>query len=108
MAIGTNWPVVGMLPGLACNLDRIFDLFTCDILDLCGGTFKFKGPWFPSLDFVLTSNPMNVNYILSKKFLNYEKGSEFWEIFNPFGEGIITSDSDSWKSQKKSLQSTKT
>ncbi|XP_022741910.1 alkane hydroxylase MAH1-like [Durio zibethinus] len=101
----TNWPVLGMLPGLFCNLDRIFDFFTHDILDLCGGTFKFKGPWFPSLDFVLTSNPMNVNYILSKNFLNYEKGSEFREIFKPFGDGIVTSDSDSWKSQRKSLHS---
>lgn len=101
----TNWPVVGMLPGLVCNLDRIFDFFTYDILDLCGGTFKYKGPWFPSLDFVLTSNPMNVNYILSKNFLNYEKGSEFREIFEPFGEGIVTSDSDSWKSQRKALHS---
>ncbi|XWS32723.1 hypothetical protein CRYUN_Cryun22dG0014400 [Craigia yunnanensis] len=91
--------------GLVCNLDRIFDFFTHDILDLCGGTFKNKRPWFPSLDFVLTSNPMNVNYILSKNFLNYEKGSEFREIFEPFREGIVTSDSDSWKSQRKSLQS---
>ncbi|XVF14032.1 hypothetical protein REPUB_Repub09cG0021400 [Reevesia pubescens] len=101
----TNWPVVGMIPGLVCNMDRIFDFFTHDILDLCGGTFKFKGPWFPSLDFVLTSNAMNVNYILSKNFLNYEKGSEFREVFNPFGDGIVTSDSDSWKSQRKSLHS---
>ncbi|OMO69318.1 Cytochrome P450 [Corchorus olitorius] len=101
----TNWPIVGMLPGLVWNSDRIFDFFTHEILDLCGGTFKFKGPWFPSLDFVLTSNPMNVNYILSKNFLNYEKGSEFREIFMPFGEGIVTSDSDSWKSQRKNLHS---
>lgn len=101
----TNWPVVGMLPGLVCNLDRVLDFFTHDILNLCDhGTFKFNGPWFPSLDFVLTSNPMNVNHILSKNFLNYEKGSEFREIFQPFGDGIVTSDSDSWKKQRKSLQ----
>ncbi|XVE67860.1 hypothetical protein DITRI_Ditri09bG0021700 [Diplodiscus trichospermus] len=100
----TNWPVVGMLPGLVFNMDRVFDFFTHDILDLSAGTFKFQGPWFPTLDFVLTSNAMNVNYILSKNFLNYEKGSEFREIFKPFGDGIVTSDSDSWKTQRKNLQ----
>ncbi|KAK8607273.1 hypothetical protein V6N13_053015 [Hibiscus sabdariffa] len=100
----TNWPVLGMLPSLICNSDQLFDYFTHDLLDSCeSGTFKFKGPWFPSLDFVLTSNPMNVNHIFSKNFLNYEKGFEFREIFEPFGQGIVTSDSDIWKIQRKSL-----
>ncbi|XWS30407.1 hypothetical protein CRYUN_Cryun24cG0114800 [Craigia yunnanensis] len=69
------------------------------------GTFKFQGPWFPRLDFVVTSHPMNVNHILCRNHDNYEKGPEFREIFEPFGSGILTSDSHVWKSQRKVLQS---
>ncbi|XVF14033.1 hypothetical protein REPUB_Repub09cG0021500 [Reevesia pubescens] len=100
----TNWPIVGMLPALVSNSDRIFDFLT-DMANSNGGTFKFKGPWFPSLDFVVTSHPLNVNHILSRNHDNYEKGPEFREIFEPFGQGIVTSDSHLWKSQRKVLQS---
>ncbi|XP_022774378.1 alkane hydroxylase MAH1-like [Durio zibethinus] len=100
----TNWPIVGMLPALVSNSDRIFDFLT-DMATSHGGTFKFKGPWFPSLDFVVTSHPLNVNHILCRNHGNYEKGPEFREIFEPFGEGIVTSDSHVWKSQRKVLQS---
>ncbi|XP_021293315.1 LOW QUALITY PROTEIN: alkane hydroxylase MAH1-like [Herrania umbratica] len=100
----TNWPIVGMMPALLCNSGRVFEFFT-DLVNFYGGTFKFKGPWFPSLDFVLTSDPMNVYHILCRNFDNYEKGSEFREIFEPFGEGIVTSDSHRWRSQRKVLHS---
>ncbi|XVF57989.1 hypothetical protein PTKIN_Ptkin07bG0026500 [Pterospermum kingtungense] len=100
----TDWPVVGMLPALVSNTHRIYDFFS-DTVNSHGGTFRFKGPWFPSLDFVLTSHPMNVNHILNKNYDNYEKGPEFREIFEPFGQGIVTSDSLLWKSQRKVLQS---
>ncbi|XP_022741212.1 alkane hydroxylase MAH1-like [Durio zibethinus] len=100
----TNWPIVGMIPGLLRNSWRIFDYFSFDVLRRCGGTFEFKGPLFPSLDFLLTSDPNNINHIMSKNFVNYEKGSEFREIFEPFGEGIFTLDSDRWKTQRKVMQ----
>ncbi|WRX21524.1 hypothetical protein QQP08_014011 [Theobroma cacao] len=100
----TNWPIVGMLPALVSTSYRVFDFFT-DLLSFNGGTFKFRGPWFPSLDFVLASDPMNVNHILCRNYDNYEKGSEFREIFEPFGEGIVTSDSDVWRGQRRVLQS---
>ncbi|XVE67861.1 hypothetical protein DITRI_Ditri09bG0021800 [Diplodiscus trichospermus] len=99
----TDWPVVGMLPALLSNADRIYDFLT-EITNSHGGTFKFKGPWFPSMDFVVTSHPMNVNHILNRNHDNYEKGPEFREIFEPFGQGIVTSDSHVWKSQRKVLQ----
>ncbi|KAK6281213.1 hypothetical protein POUND7_015038 [Theobroma cacao] len=81
----TNWPIVRMMAALLCNPGRIFEFFT-PLLNLCGGTFKFEGFWFPSLDFVLISNPVNIYHILCRNFDNYEKGSEFREIFEPFGE----------------------
>ncbi|KAK6252173.1 hypothetical protein QUC31_013893 [Theobroma cacao] len=81
----TNWPIVRMMAALLCNPGRIFEFFT-PLFNLCGGTFKFEGFWFPSLDFVLISNPVNIYHILCRNFDNYEKGSEFREIFEPFGE----------------------
>ncbi|WRX13465.1 hypothetical protein QQP08_005952 [Theobroma cacao] len=91
------------MAALLCNPGRIFEFFT-PLLNLCGGTFKFEGFWFPSLDFVLISNPVNIYHILCRNFDNYEKGSEFREIFEPFGEGIFTSDSHKWRSQRKGSQ----
>ncbi|XWS30406.1 hypothetical protein CRYUN_Cryun24cG0114700 [Craigia yunnanensis] len=100
----TNWPIVGMMPGLLRNSGQVLDFFTHDVLRRCGGTFEYKGPMFPCMDFILTSDPMNVNHILSKNFANYEKSTEFREIFEPFGEGIFTLDSHQWKNQRKIMQ----
>ncbi|KAJ6374398.1 hypothetical protein OIU78_030003 [Salix suchowensis] len=47
-----------MLPGLSLNSSRIHEFVTY-VLQQCGGTFVFKGPWFGSLDSLLTSNPAN-------------------------------------------------
>ncbi|KAK4413915.1 Alkane hydroxylase MAH1 [Sesamum alatum] len=62
----TNWPVVGMLPGLLLNIHRVHDYVT-EILSECGGTFKFKGPLFSNMDMVLTSDPANIHHIFSRK-----------------------------------------
>ncbi|OMP11833.1 Cytochrome P450 [Corchorus olitorius] len=100
----TNWPAVGMLPSLIRNSGRTLDFITNDILRRCGGTFEFKGPLFSNFNFILTTDPMNVNHILSKNFANYEKGSQLREILEPFGEGVFTADSDPWKIQRKIMQ----
>ncbi|KAJ6410301.1 hypothetical protein OIU84_007117 [Salix udensis] len=100
-----NWPVVGMLPGLFLNSSRIHEFLT-HVLQQCGGTFAFKGPWFGSLDFLVTSNPANVHHILRKKVFNYHKGLEFKEIFaESFGDGIFCADGDRWKTQRRTIHS---
>ncbi|XP_065879218.1 alkane hydroxylase MAH1-like [Euphorbia lathyris] len=99
-----NWPVFGMLPGLAWNISRVHD-FATDLLMQNGGTFMFKGPWFTGMDFVLTSDPMNVNHFLSRNFSNYLKGNEYKEIFEPLGDGILAVDSDIWKIQRRIIHS---
>ncbi|XP_022732316.1 alkane hydroxylase MAH1-like [Durio zibethinus] len=97
----TNWPIVGMLPTVLSNASRVLE-FSVDIVKQSGGTLEFKGPWFPTLDFVITADHNNVNHILCKNFDNYEKGSEFKDIFfDCLGEGIFNSNSHSWKSQRK-------
>ena len=100
----TNWPIVGMLPGLLSKAPHIHEYAT-QVLKQSGGTFKFKGPWFANMDFLVTCDPMNVRYISSKNFANYQKGPEFKKIFEPFGDGVLTSDTDSWKSFRKLIHS---
>ncbi|KAG6656536.1 hypothetical protein CIPAW_04G029200 [Carya illinoinensis] len=75
------------------------------VLQHSGGTIMFKGPWFSSMNFVFTSDPNNIHHILNRNFSNYEKGPKFREIFEPLGNGIFNSDSDSWKSQRKLVHS---
>ncbi|XP_061357511.1 alkane hydroxylase MAH1-like [Gastrolobium bilobum] len=91
-----NWPFLGNLPQVLCNLWRIHD-FVTDALKPQGGTGVFIGPWFTNMNFLITSDPMNIHHIMSKSFDNYVKGPEFREIFQAFGDGIFTADSDTWK-----------
>ncbi|KAF2309108.1 hypothetical protein GH714_000556 [Hevea brasiliensis] len=65
----------------------------------------FKGPWFSGMDFLLISDPLDVQYILSKNFSNYPKGAEFKQIFEPLGDGIFNSDSDTWRAQRRIIHS---
>ncbi|GAU45814.1 hypothetical protein TSUD_115020 [Trifolium subterraneum] len=55
------------------------------------------GPWFTKMNYLVTSDPINVHHIMSKCFANYVKGHEFHEIFESFGDGIFNADSETWK-----------
>ncbi|XP_027355484.1 alkane hydroxylase MAH1-like [Abrus precatorius] len=99
-----KWPIIGMLSGVLRNLSNIHD-YTTTILKYHGGTLKFEGPWFSNINFVLTSDPMNVHHITSKNFGNYGKGSEFHEIFEVLGDGIFNSDFQKWKYDRAILHS---
>ncbi|XP_058760843.1 alkane hydroxylase MAH1-like [Vicia villosa] len=98
-----NWPIIGMLPSIWHNQSHIHD-FVTSVLKHHGGTFLFKGPWFTNIaNFILTSDPMNVHHITSKNFTNYGKGTDFHEIFEILGDGIVNSDSDEWKQERALL-----
>ncbi|XP_015866205.3 alkane hydroxylase MAH1-like [Ziziphus jujuba] len=98
--VPTNWSLVGMMPGLLKNVPRIHD-FATEALKSCKGTMEFKGPWFANHDFWVTSDPINVRHILNTGFANYPKGPEFKKMFEPFGDGIINSDSDLWRNRRR-------
>ncbi|XP_018836401.2 alkane hydroxylase MAH1-like [Juglans regia] len=93
-----------MVPGLLRNVFHMYESID-RVLKHYGGTVEVKGPWFAGMDFIITSDPMNVHHILSKNFFNYEKGSEIREILEPLGDGIINSDSDWWTFQRKTMHS---
>ncbi|CAL1358162.1 unnamed protein product [Linum trigynum] len=101
-----EWPVVGMLPALLWNATTDLHGFITRLVKESGGTFVFKGPWFANLDIVVTSDPMNVHHVFSKNFANYGKGEDFRTIFEEFlGGGIVNSDGESWKIQRKRIHS---
>ncbi|KAL4317220.1 alkane hydroxylase MAH1-like [Arachis ipaensis] len=89
-----DWPILGMLRQILSDLWHIHD-FATNVLRQKGGTGEFMGPWFTKVNYMVTSDPMNVHHIMSKSFDNYVKGPEFREIFQAFGDGIVTADSES-------------
>ncbi|XP_055809274.1 alkane hydroxylase MAH1-like [Solanum dulcamara] len=100
----TNWPIVGMLPGLVHNVNRIHSFFT-DILLETNSNFEFRGPIFANMDMFFTSDPTNIHHILSRNFSNYPKGPEFREIFDILGNGIFNVDSELWEIHRKTTMS---
>ncbi|XP_020209852.2 alkane hydroxylase MAH1-like, partial [Cajanus cajan] len=100
----SDYPILGMLPPVLFNLWRIHDFFT-DILTKHGGSGEFKGPWFTKMNYLVTCDSLNVQHMLCKCFDNYMKGPEFREIFEPFGDGVVTADSETWKYVRTLLHS---
>ncbi|KQK03062.1 noroxomaritidine synthase [Brachypodium distachyon] len=99
-AIPVNWPVVGMLPFLVRNLYNIHDK-VADMLREAGCTFMIIGPWFLNMNFLSTCDPATVNHCFNTNFKNYPKGSEFAEMFDILGDGLLVADSESWEYQRR-------
>ncbi|XP_072999897.1 noroxomaritidine synthase-like [Typha latifolia] len=95
-----TWPVVGMLPSVLGNCDRLHDWIT-DVLRLSGCTFVLKGPWSSFGDVIMTCDPANVNHVFTANFANYPKGGDFAKIFGVLGNGIFNADGKSWAFQRK-------
>ncbi|EPS60696.1 hypothetical protein M569_14105, partial [Genlisea aurea] len=98
-----DWPIVAMLPGLARNVHRVHD-FIAEVLAESGGTFVFRGPVFGNTDMLVTSDPANVHYILSKNFHNFGKGPDFKKIFDILGDGIFAAEFESWEKQRRAAK----
>ncbi|XP_073125786.1 alkane hydroxylase MAH1-like [Henckelia pumila] len=96
----TNWPVVGMLPGVLQNLHRAHEYAT-QVLSECGGTYVFEGPWFFNIDMLFTCDPANIHHIFSKNFPNYPKGPQFRKIFEILGDGIFNADYELWEIHRR-------
>lgn len=98
--IPTNWPFLGMMPGLVSNAHRMHDYVT-ELLQETGGTFVIKRHCFAGSDEMLTCDPANIQHILSRNFPNYPKGPNFNQIFELLGEGIFNTDASLWELQRK-------
>ncbi|ESQ53202.1 hypothetical protein EUTSA_v10026828mg [Eutrema salsugineum] len=100
----TNWPFLGMIPGLLVEIHRVYD-FVTDILEVTNLTYPCIGPCFAGLDMLVTVDPANIHHIMSSNFSNYPKGPEFKKLFDVLGDGIFNADSELWKDLRKSAQS---
>ncbi|XP_057443516.1 alkane hydroxylase MAH1-like [Lotus japonicus] len=98
-----DYPILGMFPPILLNLTWIHDFVTELLKQHEGKTADFMGPWFTKMDFIVTSNPINVRHITIKKFHNYVKGPEFREIFHAFGGAMVANDSETWKHARSLL-----
>ncbi|KAI3730292.1 hypothetical protein L1987_61461 [Smallanthus sonchifolius] len=98
--IPTNWPILGMIPGVLVNAHRLHNYVTELVIQSCG-TFRFEGPWFANMDMLVTTDPLDIHHILSKNFSNYPKGDKFRNIFDVLGDGILNSDGKIWEINHK-------
>ncbi|KAL6567634.1 hypothetical protein OROGR_001302 [Orobanche gracilis] len=103
-SLPTNWPLLGMLPGILQNCHRIHAYVT-EILTETGGTFDFKFPWYLKMDLLFTSDPANIHHIFSRNFSNYPKGPEFRKIFEILGDGIFSVDFELWEMHRRTTLS---
>nr|QNN89145.1 cytochrome P450 [Achyranthes bidentata] len=96
------WPFVGMLPSLVVGLRHNLYEWLTDIINRQNGTFRFKGPWFSSLQCVVTSDPRNLEHLLKTKFTNFPKGGYFRNSLRDLlGDGIFNADDETWQRQRK-------
>ncbi|KAE8698490.1 Cytochrome P450 86B1 [Hibiscus syriacus] len=96
------WPFLGMLPSLVAGLQSNLYEWITDVLCRQNGTFMFRGPWFSSLNCVVTADPRNLEHLLKTKFSVYPKGPFFRDnMCDLLGGGIFSADNETWKRQRK-------
>lgn len=100
------WPLLGSLPGLIQNANRLHDWIS-DNLRACGGTYQTCLYLLPFLSrkqglVTVTCHPKNLEHILKLRFDNYPKGPNWQSAFHDLlGDGIFNSDGDTWLFQRK-------
>ncbi|VVA89636.1 unnamed protein product [Arabis nemorensis] len=100
------WPVLGSLPGLIEQRDRMHEWIT-ENLRACGGTYQTCICAVPFLAkkqglVTVTCDPKNLEHMLKTRFDNYPKGPTWQSVFHDFlGQGIFNSDGDTWLFQRK-------
>ncbi|XP_031272343.1 cytochrome P450 86B1-like [Pistacia vera] len=96
------WPFLGMLPSLVSGLQGNMYEWLTDVICSQNGTFRFRGPWFSSLNCVVTADPRNLEYLLKTRFSNFPKGSFFRDtVRDLLGDGIFSADDETWQRQRK-------
>lgn len=100
------WPLLGSLPGLIQNANRMHD-WIADNIRACSGTYQTCICAIPFLArkeglVTVTCDPKNLEHILKVRFDNYPKGPTWQAVFHDLlGDGIFNSDGDTWLFQRK-------
>ncbi|KAL1217088.1 Cytochrome P450 86A4 [Cardamine amara subsp. amara] len=100
------WPLLGSLPGLIEQRDRMHEWIT-ENLRASGGTYQTCICAVPFLArkqglVTVTCDPKNLEHMLKTRFDNYPKGPTWQSVFHDLlGQGIFNSDGDTWLFQRK-------
>ncbi|KAK8951516.1 Cytochrome P450 86A2 [Platanthera zijinensis] len=100
------WPLVGSLPGLVSNAERMHE-WIAENLRRTGGTYQTCNCAVPLLArrqglVTVTCDPRNLEHILKTHFDNYPKGPTWHAVFHDLlGDGIFNSDGEVWLRQRK-------
>ncbi|XP_021887066.1 cytochrome P450 86A22-like [Carica papaya] len=100
------WPLLGSLPGLIQNANRLHD-WIAENLRACNGTYQTCICAIPIIGrreglVTVTCDPKNIEHILKLRFDNYPKGPTWHSVFHDLlGDGIFNSDGDTWLFQRK-------
>ncbi|XP_008804444.2 cytochrome P450 86A8-like [Phoenix dactylifera] len=100
------WPLLGSLPGLIQNGERMHD-WIAENLRATDGTYQTCICAIPGLArrqglVTVTCDPRNLEHVLKTKFHNYPKGPTWHAVFHDLlGDGIFNSDGDTWLFQRK-------
>ncbi|PIA30065.1 hypothetical protein AQUCO_05700044v1 [Aquilegia coerulea] len=95
----TYWPILADLPSLICNAHRIND-WLVEVANMYGLTKLLRGAFFARVDYLLTCDPRNFEYITKTNVSNYPKGQEYNKVFDILGTGVFNSDFDLWHGQR--------
>jgi cytochrome P450 len=93
------FPVVGCLPQMLMNGNRLYDWTTEELKKTPTMTMRVS---VPGLEYVETGNPANLEHILKTNFHEYPKGDFFRSFFTDLlGLGIFNADGSLWKVQRR-------
>lgn len=94
------YPIIGSLPALLKNSNRMFDYLHEEIRKTPTHTIRFVRPGVGGV--YDTANVENVEHILKTRFENYYKGGFLGDMLGDvLGKGIFNVDGDLWKLQRK-------
>ncbi|KAK6150761.1 hypothetical protein DH2020_015693 [Rehmannia glutinosa] len=85
------------MPTVYLKSHELYDKMT-QVLAENKGTILLKTSWFTNLDTLVTSDPTNVQHVMSS---NYQRGSEFRKAFDFLGDAAFIKDLHEWREEKK-------
>jgi len=97
---GEGYPLVGALPNMLMNAEKINDFLLRGFTVLDSQTITQSALGMPRT--ISTINPESIEHILKHNFENYVKGPQFnMATEQVFGHGIFNANGDQWKFQRK-------
>ncbi|KAI7891571.1 cytochrome P450 [Mucor mucedo] len=100
IASNGGWPIVGALPAIIYNAERMHEFLLNGFIKL--NTLTTTASILGNPRSIATISPQNIEHILKNNFENYVKGPQLNNAMGDlFGHGIFNANGDRWKYQRK-------